>query len=107
MKESIPTPISQETVIETLRSKKLEDPEAKQLYINWLIQEEAVANEVNSSRANIVVNVERAFVLASVGYTEEALETYEEARLQAHQENETDLYDLIMGEMDRLEDVAE
>ncbi len=105
MKESIPNQetISQEKVIETLRNKKIEDLEARQLFVDYIIQQERIADAVNTSRANIIVNIERAFVLASAGYKEEALETYEETRLQAHQEGEEDLYGLIMQEMDRLE----
>lgn len=87
-----------------LRTKGVEDPETRALLIEWTERQEAQADARNVSRANIEVNVERGKLYAEGGYFEEALEVLEDARMQAFQENEHDLYDAIMQQMDAVED---
>lgn len=47
-------------VVEALKIKGIENREAKELLVEWTKQREAEANKINTSRANIEVNIDRA-----------------------------------------------
>jgi len=95
--------IEKETVLEILRTKGPEDPETKVLVERWTAQQEDIATKENTGRAAITLNIERADLYLAVGDIEGALDCLEDARMQAYQENEKELYDQIMKRMDELE----
>jgi hypothetical protein len=90
-------------ILEMLKANGSEHPETKALVIKWTEQQEALVNKENTNRAAIIFNIERSDLYIAAGDIAGALECLEDARLQAHQENETELYDQIMKKMDEME----
>jgi len=86
-----------------LRANGLEHPETKNLMLKWTKQQEMLVVKENVSRAIIIFNIERSDLYLAIGDKDEALDCLEDARLQAHQENETELYSQIMKKMDGIE----
>ena len=68
--------------------EKPEDPETKSRLLEWTKQQEAEADRINTSRANIEVNIKCAKLYRAAGFLEEAWETLEDARKQSFQEEE-------------------
>jgi len=107
--ENFPSPensqekIEKEKVLEMLRANGFEHPETREMVIKWTEQQETLATKENTGRATIIFNIERSDLYLAVGDKEGALECLEDARTQAHQENETELYDQIMKKMDEIE----
>ncbi len=95
--------ITSEKVIGVLKTKGWDDPDAKKIFIEWIIQEEELAAEANGGRANVVVSMSQAFVLSEAGLLRQALDGYRDALYQAHQEREIDLADMIKAEIEKLE----
>lgn len=95
--------IKKSEVIELLKTRGLEDQEVKELVTQWTIQREALATEEGTAIASIIFNMDRADLYVAIGDIEGALEALEDARLQAHQENEMELYNQIMIKMDEIE----
>jgi hypothetical protein len=73
-------------VVEALREKGAEDPEALEMYVKWITAREEWATQENTSRANLDVNIERAELLAEAGLRQEAIEAYGDALIQAWNE---------------------
>ena len=107
MSEKFPNPdfsAGELALIEKLRSRGVEDAEAMQQLQAWTEAQEAHANEINTSRANIEVNLRRAKLYNAAGFRKEAWEILNDVRRQASQENEQDLLqaaEVMMDEMDR------
>src|ERR1035437_8525305 len=95
--------IEKSEVIELLRTRGFEDPEVKESVTQWTIQREALVTQEGTATASIIFNMDRADLYLAIEDTEGALETLEDARLQAHQENEMELYNQIMAKMDEIE----
>lgn len=106
---NIPTPennqekIEKGKVLEMLRANGFEHPETREMVIKWTEQQEALVEKENTSRAGILFNIDRADLYVAVGDTNGALECLEDARMQAHQENEEEIYNQIMKKMDAIE----
>ena len=92
--------VTDQEVIEALRAKGNEDPETRTLLLKWTEQNEAEASKTNTSKDNIECAVKQALLYKEAGYIEEALDTLEDARLAALNEEETDLYQQIVAIMD-------
>lgn len=96
-------PASFEEVRDALKVNGLDHPETKQLLIRWIVQEEAVAEEANGGRANVVVSMEQAFLFSEAGLKDQALQLYHDALYQARQEGEEDLILMMESDIARLE----
>ena len=79
------------------------DEEAQKELLTWTEAQEARAREINTSRANIEVNVRRAKLYRAAGLIDEAWDVLESVRMQALNEGESDLYDEAMQLMDEIE----
>lgn len=90
-------------VLELLRVNGYEHPETKEAVIRWTEQQEALVTKENTCRARIAFEIERSDLYIAIGDTEGALECLEDARVQAHHENEPELYSQIMKKMDEVE----
>ncbi len=95
--------IKKTDVIESIKSNGVSSPETLAMIIAWTLQEEVRVSRENTSRAATVFNIERADLYMAAGDTEGALECLEDARVQAHNENETELYQQILTKMDEVE----
>lgn len=95
--------ITDEEVIEALRMKGKEDPETHALLLKWTKQNEAEANKVNTSKANIECTIKQALLYKEAGYIAEALESLENAQLAAFNEKETELYQQIIAIIDSID----
>lgn len=83
-------------LIQKLKEKKekwAEDQETRELLHGWLDGEEARADQINTSRANIKLNLRRAKVYCAAGFIDEARENLDAVMVQSSQEGEPDLYD--------------
>jgi len=89
-------------LIRALR-ENFEDPATKEALNSWLDRKEGWANEQNTSRANIEVNLARAKIYAAAGFKDEAREAFEDVRTQAHNEEQEDLLSAAEAGMDDLE----
>ncbi len=106
MPEKFPSPeFSQEELqlIAKLKERGLEDAEAKQELLAWTEAQEAKANETNTSRANVEMNIKRAKLYRAAGFKAGAWDVLESVRMQAHNEGEADLYEEAMRIMDELD----
>lgn len=95
--------IEKEKVLEMLRTNGFKHSETRDMVIRWTEQQEALVEKENTSRAGIVFNIERADLYTAAGDIDGALDCLEDARLQAHQENEEELYNQIMRKMADIE----
>lgn len=82
-----------------LREKGIEDPEVKDLLIQWTIEQEKRVEGSGDSESPIRFNLRRARLYFEAGYTEEAIENFEAARTQALNEQRNELYWDITDEM--------
>jgi len=103
--EKSPSPekseISDQELINALKSKGVEDPEVHRLLQQWTEQgEKKVVNPENA----IKFNQRRARLYLEAGYVQEGLEVLESARIQAWNEQREELFNQIMAEMDEIED---
>ncbi len=92
--------IEKAKVMELLRAKGLEDPEANAAVMQWTAQREEEVMQENTSRAAIVFNVERADLYIAAGDTEGALDCLWDARTQALQENDAEMAALINAKLE-------
>ncbi len=95
--------IEKAEVIEMLRTRGFDDLEVRSLVLEWTIQQETLVAIEYTARASITFNMDRADLYMAIGDTDGALQALEDARLQAHSEGETELYDRIMAKMDEME----
>lgn len=77
-------------LIELLKSSPASQ-EALDALNAWTDAQESWANEVDTSRANIEVNLRRAKLYHAAGFAEEAWSALEDVRQQAHSEIEMEL----------------
>ena len=98
---------SENELVSALREKGFEDSEVREKLIAWTQEQEAWAESVNTSRANIEVNLRRAKLCRAAGKMNEALEHLEDVRIQATQENEGDLLRETEALMDQIEQEIE
>ena len=96
--------VSDQELIDALKSKGVEAPEVYQLLQRWTEQGEKEVVEVNNPETAIEFNRKRARLYVEAGYVEEGLEVLESARVQAWNEQREELYNQIMIEMDEIED---
>lgn len=79
------------TLIKKLREKGVSDSETRELLEAWTIEQEAVANQKNTPRANIEFNLKRAKIYLAAGYADAAWENLECVYEQAENEGEVAL----------------
>lgn len=96
--------VSDQELVDALKSKGIENPEAFQLLQSWIKQGEKNVAEANTPEATIEFNRKRARLYIDAGYVQEGLEVLEGARMQAHNERREELFSQIMTEMDEIED---
>ena len=103
--EKFPTPenieVSDQELIDALKSKGVEDPEVHQLLQKWTEQGE---RKVVTPEDAITFNRKRARLYVEAGYVQEGLEVLESSRMQAWNEQREELFNQIMAEMDEIED---
>jgi len=107
MPERFPSPefsAEEQELIQALK-ERFDDPGTKEKLNQWLDQKEAWANEQNTGRANIEVNLMRAKLYAAAGFKDEAWGAFEDVRTQAHNEGQEDLLRDAEEGMDALEEV--
>jgi hypothetical protein len=89
-------------IAQALREKGPADKEVLGRLLAWTDQQQAWATEQNTSRAGIEVNLRRARLYLAAGAQEDALQTLNEVREQAHNEGEADLLAAADAEIDRM-----
>jgi len=94
---------AEQRLVRLLKEKGAEDPEAQSFLDLWTREQEKRVEESNDSVGQIELNLKRARLYFDSGYTEEAFENFDAARVQAWNENREELYKAIMAEMDMLE----
>ena len=105
MPEKIPSSefsSEEQALIAKLRERGLDDETRKEL-TTWTEAQEARANEVNTPRANIEMNVKRAKLYNAAEFMAEAWDVLESVRMQATNEDEDDLYAEAMRMMDEMD----
>lgn len=90
-------------LVRLLKEKGAEDPETRNFLDAWTREQEKLVEEGDDPVAKIEFNLKRARLYFEAGYTDEAFENFEAARMQAWNENREELYQEIIAEMDRLE----
>ncbi len=91
-------------LIQVLEEKGVENPEARSLLDGWTREQEGrVKKSSDPATAAIELNLRRARLYFAAGYADEALESFETARMQTRNENREELYQAIMAEMNKLE----
>ena len=93
--------VSDQELIDALKSKGVEDPEVHRLLQQWTEQGE---KQVINPEDAIKFNQKRARLYVEAGYVQEGLEVLESARMQAWNEQREELFNQIMTEMDEIED---
>ena len=99
--------VSEEQVIEALKTRGLEDESARELLLKWVKQLEAEADRENTARANAECGVKQALLYYKTGYPAEALEALELSRLEAWNRGDEELYNNIVDFMDQIERQSE
>jgi hypothetical protein len=89
---------SEKLAAEILKEKGPQSPEFQE----WLTQEEAVVNEINTSRASVDLSIKLARVYYSAGFVDQAIESLNENREAAQGEGE-DLLKEVDNLLDRME----
>src|SRR3990167_6935478 len=87
-------------LVRLFKERGPEDKEAIELLDSWTREQERQV--ANMPRATIEFNLRRGRLYLAAGYTDEAFENFEAARLEAWSENNERLYTAIGDEMDRL-----
>ena len=88
---------------EALRVNGPEHPETKEKLLEWLAEQERWAEEQNTSRANIEVDIRRARLYRAAGFTDYAWEMLSDIRRQANDENEKELLEIVEHLMDEMD----
>ena len=94
------TEIPEQRLIRLLKERGPEDQETRQLLISWT--EEQERQVANIPRATIEFNLRRGRLYFAAGYADEAFENFEDARREAWNEQNEELYNAIGEEMDKL-----
>jgi len=93
--------VSDQELIDALKSKGVEDPEVHRLLQQWTEQGE---KQVINPEDAIKFNQKRARLYVEAGYVQEGLEVLESARMQAWNEQREEVFNQIMAEMNAIED---
>ncbi|MFH1194018.1 MAG: hypothetical protein V1661_03425 [bacterium] len=98
----------EQQLIRLLKERGAEDSEAKECLDNWTReQEKQVELSDDYHLEQIQFNLRRARLYFKAEYIDEAFENFEDARIQARNEQRDELYQAIMKEIDELEDSME
>jgi len=97
--EGLPSKIEKIEVIRLLKERGLDNPQTRELLMEWTIEQEIEVEIKNNPAAQINFTIDRTEMYLAIGDIEGALDTLDDARRQALQENETDLYNKIMNKM--------
>src|SRR5271170_4400712 len=103
MPEKIPTPEfspDEQELIAKLREEGVDGVKTKEALLDWTEAQEIEANAINTSRANIELNMKRAKLYHAAGLIAESRDVLESVRIQAANEGEEDLYTEAMRLMD-------
>ena len=95
--------IDKSEVVNEIKTKGIEGLGVKELVERWTIEQEKNVEQVGTAEASINFNIDRADLYLATGDKEGALEALEDARLQAYQEGNIELYNKIMTRMDEIE----
>src|SRR3989338_9450675 len=93
--------VSDQELIDALKSKGVEDPEVHRLLQQWTEQGE---KQVINPEDAIKFNQKRARLYVEAGYVQEGLEVLESARMQAWNEQREEVFNQIMAEINAIED---
>jgi hypothetical protein len=99
-----PEELLKQQVIDELKTKGQEGPEALEIYGRWFEEEQEKANALDTPEANIDFLLKTARLFKEAGLYA-ALDHYEDARIQAWHMQNDGLYQDIEDEMDIAEDV--
>jgi len=102
------TESSERKLVRLLKEKGVEDPEAREFLDIWTREQEKQVEQSTGEEyyiAQIQFNLKRARLYFQSGYIGEAFENFEAARMQAWNKRREDLYQEIMDEMDKLENL--
>ncbi len=97
-------------LLKEMKQKEVEDPEVMKLLHDWTCEQEKRVEQSTGDNYNIAqiqFNLKRARLYFEAGYTDEAFENFEAARMQAWNEQRDKLFQEIMQEMDRIEESME
>src|SRR3989338_6842554 len=86
-------------VLDEVRAKGLEAPGVRELVVRWKIEQE----KKTASRDAIILNINIAQIYVAAGDRQGALESLEDARRQAFQEDESELTETIENMMAGIE----
>ncbi len=90
-------------VIGLIKECGLNDPAVMELVQAWTTQQEEQVTSEDTPAATIRLNIERADLYIAAGDKQGALEVLDDARFQAQQESEDDLYRAIEERMSEIE----
>lgn len=87
-----------------LKEKGVQDTEAKAMLDTWTREQEHLVEQAQDHLLEaIYFNLRRARLYFEADYLNEAFEAFDDALLQAENENRAELCQVIQTEMDRLE----
>jgi hypothetical protein len=95
--------IEKSELTELIKGRGLTDPAVMELVQAWTTQQEEQVTGEDTPAATIRLNIERADLYLAAGDKQGALEVLDDARFQAHQENEDDLYRETEEKMSEIE----
>lgn len=108
MSEKIPSPetkeIQEREVIDALKAKGNEDPEAHALLLRWTEQEKRRAGSGLEDQIKVVIRQARLY--REAGFVDEALDTLEDAALRAWNEQLDLLHTKILREIDNVKSTS-
>lgn len=91
----------EQKLIKLLREKGFDDPESRELLLEWTIGQEKLVEQSNDyPLEQIRLNIRRARLYYSAGNSQVASEAFEDALTQAWNEEREELYRQILQEMD-------
>jgi erythromycin esterase-like protein len=92
----------EQELIGLLKEKGIDNPEVRDLLQNWTIENEKIVEQSDDPQTELIwLNLKRARLYFEAGFTNEAFENYEDARLLAWNLRNNKLYEAIMQEMDQ------
>jgi hypothetical protein len=93
-------------LVRLLKEKGVEDPETRNLLINWTIEQERLVEASADPEASIQFNLRRARLYFEAGYKDEAFENFEAAKTQAWNEHRDEPCQAIAEEMENFKTKA-
>lgn len=95
----------EQQLINILKEKGSENPEAISLLISWTIEQKKQVERSDDPEAPIQLNLRRARLYLKAGYVNNALENFEAAKIQANNEQREELCQAITEEMKEIKKV--